>query len=385
MKPTTCSNLLTGKPTNLLVVLVLTAVFLTACKNPPSFQPESLNIQSLETNYSTGFQKNISKIAFGSCGHQDNHLPIFDVIVKHDPDLFIFLGDNIYGDTRDMQVLKAKYDQLAQKPSFMHLKDSVEILATWDDHDYGENDAGRHYPKKEESKELFLDFFGEPEDSERRRHAGIYTSYLYETQGKKLQLILLDNRTFRDNPKQYSGEFANDQRYFYEMDYGPYTSSQTDSTLLGAEQWAWLEQELLKPADLRLICSGTQFGIEFNGYESWANFPHEQKRMLELIQKTKASGVLFLTGDVHYAEISKLETPGLYPIYDITASGLSSTWHFATPNKNRIEGPVMENHFGMLTIDWEAEDPTITMEIWDIQNNQRMEYTIGLNEISFEK
>jgi alkaline phosphatase D len=107
--------------------------------------------------------------------------------------------------------------------------------------------------------------------------------------------------------------------------------------------------------------------------------------MLDLIKKTQANGVLFLTGDVHYAEISKLQTPDLYPIYDVTASGLSSTWHFATPNKNRIAGPVMENHFGMLTIDWKATDPTITAEIWDVQNSQRIEYVIKLSEISFEK
>lgn len=324
----------------------------------------------------------ISKIAFGSCGHQDSLLPIFDLIVKHDPDLFIFLGDNIYGDTRNMKVLQNKYDKLGSKTSFVNLKNNVEIIATWDDHDFGENDAGRHYPKKAESKELFLDFFNEPEDSERRKHEGIYTSYEYLCESKKLQIILLDNRTFRDNPKQYEGEFKDDPRYFYEMDYGPYLEE--DSTLLGAEQWKWLEEQLLKPADLRLICSGSQFGIEFNGYESWANFPHEQKRFFDLVKKTKANGVLFLSGDVHYAEISKAKVPGLYPIYDVTASGLSSTWHFATPNSNRIKGPVMENHFGMLTIDWMAEDPSIKMEIWDVENQQRIEYTIALSELSFK-
>ena len=69
----------------------------------------------------------------------------------------------------------------------------------------------------------------------------------------------------------------------------------------------------------------------------------------DLIKKNKANGVVFITGDVHYSEISKLETD-FYPIYDFTSSGLSSTWHFATPNKNRIEGPIMDNHFGLITI-----------------------------------
>ena len=326
---------------------------------------------------------NITKIAFGSCGHQTNPLPVFDVIVKHKPDLFIFLGDNIYGDTEDMNVLKAKYQQLATKPTFQNLKKNVPIIATWDDHDYGINDGGRHYPKKEASKEIFLHFFNEPKNSNRWKHKGIYTSYIKKYGDKKLQIILLDNRTFRDDIKKYHGEVKDDPRYFYHLDYAPQTNK--DSTFLGKEQWKWLKKELQKPADIRLIGSGSQFGIEFNGYESWANFPHEQQRMLDLIKETKANGVVFLTGDVHYAEISKLENPGAYPIYDITASGLSSTWHFATPNKNRIEGPVMENHFGLLTINWSEKNPTIKAEIWDVKDNQRIEYTFGLDKISFKK
>jgi alkaline phosphatase D len=328
-------------------------------------------------------QKNISKIAFGSCAHENHPLPIFDLVVKHKPDLFVFLGDNIYGDTKSMDTLQMKYNILAAKPSFQNLKKNVPIIATWDDHDYGWNDIGRHYPFKAESKEIFLKFFNEPKDSERRKHEGVYTSYMYETYGKKLQIILLDNRTFRDDYRKYKGEVANDKKYFYELDF--YPQQDPDSTYLGAKQWKWLEEELKKPADIRLIGSGSQFSIEHNGYEGWPNFPLEQKKFLNLIKKTKANGVLFLTGDVHYAEISKLTVPDLYPIYDVTSSGLSSTWHFATPNNNRIEGPIMENHFGLLTIDWKKKIPKIKMEIWDINDNQRIEYTIGLDEISFKK
>ena len=343
--------------------------------------PAYLTIFLFTITISAVAQKNLSKIAFGSCGSEEHPLPVFDLVVKHKPGLFIFLGDNIYGDTKNMDTLQLKYNMLAAKPSFQNLKQHVPIIATWDDHDFGWNDAGRHYPFKKESKEIFLNFFDEPANSARRNHEGIYTSYIYETRGKKLQIILLDNRTFRDDLKKYNGEFKDDERYFYPLDYAPHQDS--NATFLGAEQWAWLESELLKPADLRLVCSGSQFGIEYNGYEAWANFPHEQKRFLDLVKKTKANGVMFLTGDVHYGEVSKLEEPGMYPIYDFTSSGLSSTWHFATPNKNRIEGPVMDNHFGLLTINWKKKNPVIKMEIWDTNNNQRVEHSIKLNEISF--
>lgn len=323
----------------------------------------------------------ISKIAFGSCAHESEPQPVLDLVVKHKPDLFVYLGDNIYGDTHDMKVLQAKYNTLAAKPEFQRLRKNVPIVATWDDHDYGWNDAGKEYPFKEQSKELFLNFFNEPAQSERRKRAGIYTSYLFEEGGKKLQLILLDNRTFRSRLRLYRGEYSRRPEFFYPLDYFPHQIE--DSVLLGEEQWQWLEGELKKEADIRIIGSGSQFSISYNGYEAWANFPHEQKRMLELIKKTKASGVLFISGDVHYAEISKLHHPGLYPVYDVTSSGITSTWHFATPNTNRIEGPVMENHFGLLTIDWSKKDPHIQMEIFDVRDNQRIEHTIRLSEISF--
>jgi alkaline phosphatase D len=324
-----------------------------------------------------------SRIAFGSCGSQDHPMPILDTALTHRPDVFVWLGDNIYGDSYDMNELRAKYAKLAAKPEFQRLKKTAQFLATWDDHDYGWNDSGKHYPFKNESKAIFMDFWEEPADSPRRQHEGIYTSYMYEENGKRMQVILLDNRTFRSDLRRYRGELSSDDRYFYVPDYFPHEI--TDSTLLGETQWRWLEAELRKPADLRIIGSGTQFSIAYNGYEAWANFPHERQRMLDLIKKTRANGVLFLTGDVHYAEVSVLREAGMYPIYDVTASGITSTWLFATPNENRIEGPIMDNHFGLLTIDWKQKDPTIKMEIHDVRGNQRIEHSIRLSQISFAK
>ena len=327
-------------------------------------------------------QKTITKIAFGSCGHESDPQPVLSLAADYKPDLFIFLGDNIYGDTDNMDTLKAKYARLAAKPEYQQLTGSTKTLAIWDDHDYGRNDAGKYYPYKTASKEIFLDFFKEPAQSERRKHEGIYHSEYLKYGDKTVQVILLDNRTFRSNLLLYDTiTQLPRKKYFYTLDYKPHTSP--DSTMLGEAQWKWLEAELLKKADLRLIASGSQFGIEFNGYEAWANFPHEQKRMLELIKKTKAEDLLFLSGDVHYAEISKLDEPGLYPIYDITSSGITSTWDFPTPNKNRIEGPVMDNHFGLLTIEWK-KDPVILMQIIDKNNNSRIEYEINASELKFD-
>ena len=70
------------------------------------------------------------KIAFGSCGKQYEKLDIFDTIISHNPNLFIFLGDNIYGDTENMDTLKNKYQQFNRNKSFQNLKNNVPIIAT---------------------------------------------------------------------------------------------------------------------------------------------------------------------------------------------------------------------------------------------------------------
>jgi alkaline phosphatase D len=323
----------------------------------------------------------LSKIAFGSCGDQRLPQPVIDRVARRKPDLFIYLGDNIYSDTDVIDTLEENYRKLVRKREFQALKASTPILATWDDHDFGLNDAGRHYALKEQSKILFLQTFGVP-DSAMLNRKGIYYSKIFSGGEHTVQIIFPDTRTFRDKLLAYTGDKKDDSRFNYQLDYSAYTTE--DSTLLGEDQWKWIDEQLKVPADLRIIASSTQFGITFNGYESWANFPHEQRRMLELIKKNKASGVMFISGDVHYAEISKLNEPGLYPIYDVTSSGITSRWDFATPNDNRIEGPVMENHYGLLTIDWKEKDPSIHMRIYDVDDKERIHHTIHLSELQFK-
>ena len=88
-----------------------------------------------------------SRIAFGSCADQNRPQPILEEVVARDPDLFVYLGDNIYGDTEDMGELRAKYSVLAAKPEFQALREHCPTLAVWDDHDYGAIDSGRGYAK----------------------------------------------------------------------------------------------------------------------------------------------------------------------------------------------------------------------------------------------
>lgn len=133
----------------------------------------------------------LSRISFGSCAKQDKPQPIWDALVDGKPELFIFLGDNIYGDSPDMNVLQAKYEQLNQQPGFIKLKSLCPVVATWDDHDYGKDDSGAEFEMREESQQVFLDFLGVAKDDPRRTQDGIYWSHVYGPQGKRVQVILL--------------------------------------------------------------------------------------------------------------------------------------------------------------------------------------------------
>jgi alkaline phosphatase D len=320
----------------------------------------------------------ITRIAFGSCAHEDKPQPMLDVAVGLSPEIFIYLGDNIYGDTKEMDTLKAKYAKLAAKPSFQNLAKQANLLAIWDDHDYGANDAGRYYPFKEASKEIFMDFWKVPADSDRRKHKGIYGVEYVKKDQHTVQIILLDTRTFRDNlllcPKGSDSTFCKND---YQI------NNSSDSAFLGETQWKWLEEQLKAKADVRIIASSNQFSHEYNGWESWTNVPQEQKRMVNLIHSTKANGVIFISGDVHWGEISKMKTKNGYPIYDVTSSGITQTWDDVEPNKNRIGEVIRQNNIGYIEISTLKNKTEIILSIYDITKKAVVEHKVDLDEISF--
>lgn len=84
----------------------------------------------------------VTRIGFGSCAKQWEPQPIWNAIAERNPDVFLFLGDAIYGDwhgddvfTPTKQSLLADWEKLAAIPEFAAFRDTTPILATWDNHD----------------------------------------------------------------------------------------------------------------------------------------------------------------------------------------------------------------------------------------------------------
>lgn len=332
--------------------------------------------------------RRLSRIAFGCCADSEKPQPVWEHVLARRNDLFIFLGDNIYGDSRDMGVLAAKYAQLATIPGFAKLRETTPLVAMWDDHDFGENDAGGEYPMKEASRQLFLDFWGEPADSPRRERDGVYASYVFGPPGGRVQVILPDLRYNRTAllPMALEGDAYKawgDKRLAAGLELpGPYVRNpDLKATMLGERQWAWLERQLAVPAELRLFASSLQVLADFTGWESWVNFVHDRDRLFDAIRRQRANGVVFLSGDIHYAELSKYALNLPYPMWDLTSSGLTEEWRVPTPNANRASEVVADANFGHVDIDWKGAATTLRCGITDHRGAKRIDFTIPLAEL----
>ena len=309
----------------------------------------------------------LTRIAFGSCINLAEH-PMLERTLTLPFDLFVLLGDNIYADTTNMTVMAEKYRVRKESAFFRGLRKKAPVLATWDDHDFGWNDAGSNYAQRAASQKLFLDFMDEPARSPRRHREGVYDAHLFGPPGRSVQIILLDTRYFRSTLATGQNNVTpSGGKYIPHPD--------PDVTMLGEAQWTWLEEQLRVPADVRVIASSIQFLSEFSGAEAWANLPREKQRMLNLLQKTRANGVVFISGDRHWAELSRLDRTDDYPLYDQTSSGLTESHARGTPTPNRLrDGPTYhDTNVGLLTIDWREPAPLLRLQVIDVNGTTRIE------------
>ena len=318
----------------------------------------------------------IDKITFGSCLHQDKPQPIWQAINRENSDVFIFLGDNIYSDSYRPSVMKKKYNQLSEQKGYQQLTKNSKVLATWDDHDYGKNDDGAENPIKEIAQQIFQDFFNVEPSSPSRSNPGIYQSYYFNNDKHILQIILLDTRFFRTQPIKLATN-----KHCPHTNYGQQTNS--DATILGEKQWQWLEQELKKPATIRVLASSIQIIPEQHCWEKWANFPLEKQKLFNLINKTEANNIIFISGDRHLAEISKIDNRDHEQIiYEVTSSGMNTKMYGEGEiNRYRIsEDNIRENNYGVIDIDWNHDTPKVSLVIKNDRGKRLYNHDIWLQE-----
>jgi alkaline phosphatase D len=184
--------------------------------------------------------------------------------------------------------------------------------------------------------------------------------------------VLLDTRWFR-SPLRRTDQRGAAGRERYLPDDDP------DKTLLGAAQWRWLEEQFRQPAELRLVVSSIQVVVDGHGWERWGNLPRERARLYALIAETRASGVVFLSGDRHLGAFYRQAEDVPYPLHEMTSSGLTKSYRSREPGPNRIGEILGEINFGTVAIDWRAG--RVDLALRDVLGTPQRQLALTLDEL----
>ena len=322
-------------------LLFIALIFLVSCeKNEPSVNIKPSHIYS---------------IGFGSCLTQEKPMPIFNAIKSENYDLFLMLGDNVYGDTDSNDLIELRDAYEKQRENFDRLNLNFPFEAIWDDHDYGKNDGGKEYIYKEEAEQIFLDFWNIPQDDIRRDRPGLYFEKTQEIDGISIQMIFLDTRFFRDAllPTDEKGA-PGKERYI------PHTDSSL--TMLGEGQWVWLQEQLDKEVDHKIIVTSIQFLAMGHGWEAWKTLPHERQRLIDLVDQS-SSEVLFISGDRHRGGLYQFSTQSGKVISEMTSSSLNLAFANDEEDGPLRSGPTfVQENYGEILLDKSTNTLTVNLK-----------------------
>lgn len=262
------------------------------------------------------------RLAFGSCS-KDLDQPIFSTIAEAEPDLFLFVGDNHYGNTDALDLHRHYYrlmQGVAERSAFLA---TTPTLATWDDHDFvGDNSDGSE--DSTHARRAFTEYWANPDFGEEGE--GVY----FKAGHGDVDLFVLDDRSWRG----------------------------VDGTLLGAKQRAWLEAELAaSTATFKLVADGSVWN-EDGGADSWDDFLDERAELFELFRA--AGGVVLLSGDVHRSELREVES---FP--ELVSSPLANLNSSCGSGEELLACYDDGNSFILVEIDSTLADPTLTASIID--------------------
>ena len=322
-------------------LLFIALIFLVSCeKNEPSVNIKPSHVYS---------------IGFGSCLTQEKPMPIFNAIKSENYDLFLMLGDNVYGDTDSNDLIELRDAYEKQRENFDRLNLNFPFEAIWDDHDYGKNDGGKEYIYKEEAEQIFLDFWNIPQDDIRRNRPGLYFEKTQEIDGISIQMIFLDTRFFRDAllPTDEKGA-PGKERYI------PHTD--TSLTMLGEGQWTWLQEQLDKEVDHKIIVTSIQFLAMGHGWEAWKTLPHERQRLIDLVDQS-SSEVLFISGDRHRGGLYQFSTQSGKVISEMTSSSLNLAFANDEEDGPLRSGPTfVQENYGEILLDKSTNTLTVNLK-----------------------
>lgn len=295
----------------------------------PRKQKETLGFVPRGLNLSKAPQK----IIFGCCANQDADQPLWKAILEEKADLMIAMGDMVQAAKPDQKSIVDEYKTLAKIDEYVKARETVPFLITWDDQDYGKVDGGADNPKKEEARKAVWFYYPYIKDSTLLDQPGIFHSKVLggvrEGRGRRarttpsVHVIMLDTRWNR-----------------------------TDKTLLGNDQWEWLEDQMREPADFKILVSSIQVLAEEHAFDKWSQFPKEKEKLLNLIIKTKPKNFLILSGDRKLAAISKKDIKNYGTLHEVTAGSFNQPQELVEKETVYMNEAYNKENYGLISIDW---------------------------------
>jgi alkaline phosphatase D len=289
---------------------------------------------------------------------------IFETIAKQKPDFMIWGGDNTYlreADYDSRSGILYRYTHSRSLPELQPLLGSVHNYATWDDHDFGPNDADRSFINKDMSTEIFKSFWANQSYGNPTGGKGICS----RVQWGDIEFFLLDDRYFK-TPQDRGG---------------------IEKKLLGDEQIEWIADAISESkAPFKFLVCGVQVINSAAVYENYATCAEERQRLIKRIRESNAKGVFFLTGDRHHTSLSVLqENDKVYPLYDLTSSSLTSGVYAPQPeekNTNLVSGTVVvDQNFALMEITGTAKERVLKITIINHKGDVQWTKEIAAKEL----
>jgi alkaline phosphatase D len=301
---------------------------------------------------------------------------IFVSMANEQANFMLWLGDNWY--TREVDYssewgmwYRAMHDR--SQPVLQAFWGKMPHLAIWDDHDYGPNDFGKPFQFKNTSRDVFKQMWMNPTTGE--NNEGIYTKYTYSD----VDFFMLDDRWWRDYdrlPDSVNGQPNQEKRMF------------------GKQQMDWLKDQLRYSKNnpyisFRIIVTGSQVLNPASPYDKLLDFPAEYYELMNFIRDEKIDGVVFLDGDRHHTEIIKVQHEGMYPMYDITCSPLTSSTHTfggkEAKNSWRVLGIEKLQNYGRISVTGARSNRVMKVEFAGLKGEKLGEWQVGEKELRFGK
>ncbi len=337
--------------------------------------------------------KKIETIAFGSCVDQDLPQPIWRSILKSNPDLFILIGGGICSIKNSLKkpaqssgsFLSEHYRKLNRNSDYREVREKIPFLAQWSEDDLKPED-------KELSRNEFVKYWNYLRTTLPKNQKALYHSKIIGSKKNTLQVIVLDTDWDRsdftldpqpsaENTPPTSAPVAANILANTKEDSAPLLRYASDSDpskkILSDEQWAWLENELRKPATLKIIISPLQFLANDHSFKKWGDLPLQREKLLNLIKTLKLKNIVVLSGDRQLGAIAKTEIKNSQVIYEATSSGLNKNSPLGNilKDSNYIADAYPEQNFGLVKVDWDKRQAAVQILSVDNLTQQQVEFS----------